>query len=106
MGNFWINRITELYEKETVLVKPHPSLSIWYNQMSESLPIIAPVKQPVQASEYVPIVGRCHHMRISKWGLEGVLKMPRKFHKYEHYMIFSQKVMPQEPFWVVIKVNS
>jgi hypothetical protein len=103
MTNYWLERGLVIVEREMILVKAAPETKGWYDKMPTVLPIIVPErKQPRYPSEFTPKVGVAHHLRYTRFGIEGVVKMPRKYHRMKLYVLHDKIAQPSEPFWVVV----
>jgi hypothetical protein len=103
MTNYWLERAYETMENEVVLVKNTPETKGWYDRMPSILPVIIPaVKQPRYPAEFTPKVGIVHHLRYTRFGIEGVLKMGRKYHRMNLYVLHDKTNQPYEPFWVIL----
>jgi hypothetical protein len=102
LKNFWLERALEVVETEILLVKASGNTKAWFNKMPSRIPAIFPSNLLKTAEDYAPIVGYAVHLRISRFGIEGVLRAPRKYHRYKHYVIYDLKNHPGEPFWLVI----
>ncbi len=106
MMNYWLNRADAILEQELVLVKSSTETKNWFNKMPVVLPVIYPeVKQPACPSEFGPKVGIAHHLRYTRFGIEAVLKAPRKYHRLDYYVLHDKINMPHDPFWVVLYKN-
>lgn len=70
--------------------------------MPSRLPAIFPSSPLTTAGDYGPTVGYAVHLRVSRFGIEGVLRAPRKYHRYKYYVIYDIKNHPGEPFWLVL----
>jgi len=103
MMNYWLNRGEAILEQELVLVKSSSETKAWFNKMPNVLPVIFPErKQPACPSEFGPKVGIAHHLRYSNFGIEAVLKAPRKFHRLNFYVLHDKINQPSDPFWVIL----
>ena len=103
MINYWLNRAAAIMEQELVLVKSSPETKNWYDKMPSTLPVIYPeVKQPASPSEFGPKVGIAYHLKYTRFGIEAVLKAPRKYHRMSYYVLHDKINMPSDPFWVII----
>lgn len=102
MINYWLNRAAVIVEQEVILVKNSPETKIWYDKMPNVLPIIFPQKkQPSFPSEFGPKVGIAHHIRYTRFGIEAVLKAPRKYQRMNYYVLHDKINQPSDPFWVI-----
>lgn len=101
MKNFWLERALETIDTEILLVKANENIKIWFNKMPSRLPAIFPSTPLTTAESYSPIIGHAIHIRVSKFGIEGVLRAPRKYHRYKHYVIYDIN-NHKEPFWLVM----
>lgn len=103
MVNYWLSRADSIYEQEVVLVKSSTETKSWFDKMPHILPVICPeVKQPARPSEFGPKTGIAHHLRYTRFGIEAVLKMPKKYHRLNYYVLHDKVNMPSDPFWVVL----
>jgi hypothetical protein len=103
MINYWLDRAAAIIEQEVILVKIAPETKNWYDKMPSVLPIIYPgIEKPRQPSEFGPKVGIAHHLRYTRYGIEAVVKAPRKYHKLSYYVLHDKINHPGEPFWVVV----
>ncbi len=91
-----------MYENEMVLVAPSPNTKNWFDRMTKVIPAIIPDAKPTSPQEFAPIVGLAHHLRFTKWGIEGVLKAPKAYHRWRVYVLYDVYNQPNEPFWVVL----
>ena len=103
MINFWIARSMDMMEREVVLVKSAPETKGWYDKMPSVISVICPEKQrPRYPAEFAPKVGMAHQLRYTRFGIEGVVKMPRKYHRMKLYVLHDKIAQPSEPFWVIL----
>ncbi len=100
MENYWIQRSLTIVESEVILVKASPTTREWFDRMPRYLTAICPDLIPVEF--FGPKIGHAYHIRLTKWGIEGILKAPRKFHRYQLFVLFDNAKQPQEPFWLVL----
>jgi hypothetical protein len=106
MRNYWLNRAETILEQEVVLVKNSTETKNWFNKMPHVLPVIYPeIKQPTCPAEFGPKVGIAHHLRYTRFGIEAVLKAPRKYHRLNYYVLHDKINMPSDPFWVILYKN-
>lgn len=107
MINYWLDRASAILEKEVILVKNTPETKNWYDKMPSVIPVILPSKkQPDSPSEFGPKVGIAHHLRYGRHGIEGVIKIPRKYHRFNYYVLHDKINQPTDPFWVILFQNS
>ncbi len=107
MINYWLDRAAAILERELILVKSSPETKNWFERMPSVLPVILPeVKQPACPSEFGPKVGIAHHLRYTRFGIEAVLKAPRKYHRLQYYVLHDKVNMPSDPFWVILFKNT
>jgi hypothetical protein len=100
--NYWLDRSMATMEKELILVKQSPNTQAWFNKMPSIIPACCPLSKTIKsAEEYGPKVGQAHHLRMTKYGIEGVLKAARKYHRYSFYVFYNSVFKPNEPFWIV-----
>ena len=100
--NYWLDRSLTTIEKEVILVKTSPQTQAWFDRMPSIIPACNPLSKIITSqSEYGPKIGQAHHLRMTKFGIEGVLKTARKFHRYHFYVFYNKIFQPSEPFWVV-----
>lgn len=97
--NYWMDLSAAIIENEIILVKASSTTKHWFDRMPPKIKAIFPENKPVHPEDFSPIVGEAHHLRLTKWGIEGVLKAPRRFHRYSNYVLYNQNQV--EPFWVV-----
>lgn len=103
MINYWLERANSLLEKEVVLVKNSTETRNWYDRMPNIIPIFYPIKkQPTSPTEFEPKVGIANHLRYTKFGIEAVLKMPRKYHRLAYYVLYDNINRPIDPFCVIL----
>lgn len=106
MINYWLDRSMALLEEEVLLVKSSPNLKKWFDKMPKALPACYSEVQVINDEEdYGPKVGLAHHLKLTKFGVEGVLKVARKYHRLERYVYYNANLRPKDPFWVVIHKN-
>jgi hypothetical protein len=105
MLNYWISRTEEIVEKEVILVKNSGETRMWFDKMAYSIPIIYPVKTPTHPGDFVPRVGTAHHLKLTKHGIEAVLKSQRRYQRLKFYVLHDKINQPSEPFWVVLHKN-
>lgn len=106
MVNYWLDIADRLIEKEVILVKNSSETKNWYDKMPNVLSVIYPDAQPKRPDAFNPKVGIAHHLRYTRFGIEGVLKIPKKLHKLSYYVLHDMINQPYEPFWVVIFKNA
>lgn len=105
-SNHWLDLAYTIVEKEVLLVKLTHDTKKWYDKMPASIRVIAPTaSELLHLDDFHPIVGKAHHLRLCKYGIEGVLKVPKKFHRYSLSVFFDKIRMPSEPFWIVLRRN-
>jgi hypothetical protein len=102
MVNHWLDLANRPIEKEVILVKNSSETKGWYARMPSALSVIFPDEQPKRPDAFCPKIGIAHHLRYTRFGIEGVLKMPKKFHKLSYYVLHDRINQPYEPFWVVV----
>ena len=106
MINYWLQRSDTIIEKELILVKQTTETKNWYDRMPNVTPVIFPdKKQPNSPSEFGPKVGFAHHLRYTKYGIEGVLKTSRKYHRLNYYVLHDKINQPASPFWIILFKN-
>lgn len=102
-NNYWVAKSLEIIENERVVLKQTSDAGTWYNRMPKIIPAICPeVSQLKTLEDYGPKVGYIHYIRFTKFGIEAVLKAPRKYHRYNSYVLFNANIKPSEPFWLVL----
>jgi hypothetical protein len=101
MINYWIERAEEIIEKEVVLVKNSGETRMWFDKMFSSLPIIYPNKKPSRPDEFTPRIGSAKHLKLTRFGIEAVLKTHRKYQRLNFYVLHDKINQPHEPFWVI-----
>ncbi len=100
--NYWLDRSMAIVEKETILVKPSPNTQAWFDKMPSIIPACCPLTKIIGSpQDYGPKIGHAHHLRMTKFGIEGVLKASRKYHRYSFYVFYNAVFQPTEPFWIV-----
>lgn len=103
MKNFWIDRAMAIIETEILLVKQSAKTKKWFDLMPAKIPVICPeVKKLTRPEHFLPQIGNVHHIRLTKLGIEAVLKIPKKYRKYSLYVLYDNNIKPNEPFWVVL----
>lgn len=102
MINFWLARSEEILEKEVILVKNSNETRAWFDKMASSIPIIYPGKKPTQPESFTPKIGIAHHVKLTRFGIEAVLKTQRKYLRFHFYVLHDKINQPYNPFWVVI----
>jgi len=103
MINFWIERSSKVLENEILLVRNSPSTKDWFNKMPSRISAIYPARKKLRhPTHFKPIVGFAHHMRLTRFGIEGVFHAPRKYHRYAFYVLHDKINHPGEPFWLVL----
>lgn len=101
MHNFWLELSSTMIEKEVILVKNNSENKYWYDKMPTMLPAIYPEKKKLSCiNDFQPQVGMAHHLRLTRFGIEGVLKLPRRFHRLLFYVLHDNQY--EQPFWVVL----
>lgn len=70
------------------------------------LPAIFPEKKPQKITDFAPKVGIAHHLRLTRHGIEAVIKSPRKYHRMNFYVLHDKINCPSDPFWVVFYVKA
>lgn len=107
MTNFWLERASAIVEREVVIVKNALETKSWYDKMPNILSIFYPIKkQPTSPLEFEPKVGIANHLRYTKYGIEAVLKMPRKYHRLNYYVLYDNINRPIDPFCVILYANN
>jgi len=102
LKNYWLDRSLAVIEKEVILVKPSSSTQAWFDKMPSVIPACCPPSKTIKApDEYGPKVGYAHHLRMTRYGIEGVVKTARKYHRYQFYVFYNLVFQPSEPFWIV-----
>lgn len=103
MMNYWLNRAATILEQELILVKVSPETKMWYDKMPSVIPVIFPEKkQPTVPSEFGPKVGIAYRLHYTRFGIEAVLKAPRKYHRMSYYVLHDKVNCPSDPFWVIL----
>lgn len=106
MMNYWLNRAAAILEQELILVRGSSETKNWFDRMPNVLPVIYPEKkQPAVPSEFGPKVGIVYHLHYTSFGIEAVLKAPRKYHRMNYYVLHDKINMPSDPFWVILYKN-
>jgi hypothetical protein len=105
MINYWIVRAEEIIEKEVVLIKNSGETRMWFDRMSSSIPIIYPTIKPSRPEDFTPRIGTAHHLRLTRHGIEAVLKSQRRYQRLDFYVLHDKINQPKEPFWVVFYKN-
>lgn len=102
MLNYWIERGLTPIENEVILVKSDKETKHWYEKMPSLVPVMFTESRNLRHPEdYGPKIGLAHHLRLTKFGIEAVIKAPRKCHRYPYFVIHDKINCPQSPFWVV-----
>jgi hypothetical protein len=98
MKNFWIERATQIIEEEVQLLEPSSKASQWFAIMGPRLPTyyFEPEIPGIQ-------VGWTHSIRLTRLGIEGVIRAARKYHRYNHRLHYHQEAHPDDQFWVVLE---
>lgn len=102
--NFWLEKAYSIYENEVLLAKPgSDDLSRWYILMPNKIPVIYTEKKPIVLSEQDVnnVIGYVYYIRITKYGLEGILRTAKRYHRY-HLFLTYHPASYQDPFYVVI----
>lgn len=100
--NYWLDRSMATIEREVILVKPSPQTQAWFDKMPSILPACCPSSKTISSfSDYGIKIGQAHHLRYTKFGIEGVLKIARKYHRYHFYVLYNKTLQPNDPFWIV-----
>lgn len=103
MINYWLSRAAVIMEREVILVKNSPETKVWYDKMPNVLPVIFPErKQPSYPAEFGPKVGIAHHLHYTRFGIEAVIKAPRKYQRLHYYVLHDKINQPSDPFWVIV----
>lgn len=103
MINHWIEQANAITENEVILVKQSPGTDEWFRRMPSRLAAICPLeKKLTKPEDFSPKVGYAYYLKLSKWGIEGVLHMPKKYHRYSFHVLYDKANHPQEPFWIII----
>lgn len=103
--NYWLDRANVMVEEEVILVKQTPTTQAWFDKMPKQIPAIYPDVKYLTINDFGPQVGIAHHMRLSKWGIEGVLKVPKRYFRMTFYVLYDKVQKPNDPFWVVFHKN-
>ncbi len=102
VNNYWLDRAMAVCENELILVKASPNTQDWFDKMPKQIPAIYPEIQLTDPEDFAPKVGYAHHMRMTRFGIEGVLKLPKKLHKLQFHVLYAKWLRPYDPFWVVL----
>lgn len=102
MKNIWLELASKIIENEILMVKG-PETKKWFDKMPNDFRAICPPKKPMVATDFRPVVGYVHHMRMTRLGIEGVLHAPRKYHRCPFYVLYDILNMPEQPFWLVLE---
>lgn len=101
MINYWIERAEAIIEKEVILVKSSGETRMWFDRMPPTLPIIYTNTKPTKPNEFTPKIGIAHHIKLTRFGIEAVLKSQRRYNRLNFYVIHDKINQPKEPFWVI-----
>lgn len=103
MINYWLKRANEVAEKEVLLCKNGPDLHQLLKDMPGKLPVIFTYnpKTPM-ADDFLGRIGVCHTIRQCKFGIEGVLKSAKKYHRFPLYVLHNANLNRDHPYWVII----
>jgi hypothetical protein len=102
MRNYWLERALMPIENEVLLVKQSHETTYWYEKMSSLIPVMFTDKKNLRRPEdYGPKLGLAHHIKLTRFGIEAILKAPRKYHRYPYYVIHDKINVPNDPFWIV-----
>ena len=102
MTNYWLDYSMQVVEKELILVKAAPTTHSWFEKMPSKIPVCYPAGEITGPGDYGPEIGYAHHLRLTKFGIEAVLKVSRKYHRLPFYVFYNASYVPKKPFWVVI----
>lgn len=102
MKNKWLDRANLMTEKEVILVRNSSETKNWYDKMPVILSVIYPESRPNRPDAFCPKVGLAHHLRYTRFGIEGVLKLPNKMQRLQFYVLHDRINQPHEPFWVIL----
>ncbi len=103
MRNFWLDRAETVIETERLLVKQSDTAQAWYGKMPSVIPMILPGQAVFRiAEDFGPRVGEVRHLRLTRMGIEGVLRAARKYHRLASYVYYDSQIQPAKPFWVVM----
>jgi hypothetical protein len=106
MINHWLNLANTILENEMLLLADNSVTRNWYFKMPATIPAICPDMEILsEPSHFTPQIGIVHHMRLTKLGVEGVLKAPKKYHKMAHEVYFDQRFTSDIQFWMVLRRN-
>ena len=103
--NYWLERSNMIIEKEVILVKPSHMNKAWLIYAVHTMPSIIPAACPAvryihKAEDFGEKIGTAHHLRMTKFGIEAIIKVARRYLRYNYYVLKSN-LIPFEPFWVI-----
>lgn len=103
MINYWVKRASEILERELLLVKQTDKTKDWFNLMPNKIKAIIGLKNYIISEEdFTSVIGHVHHLRYTRLGIEGVLETSRRFQRYNHLVYYNKKLMPHDPFWLIL----
>jgi hypothetical protein len=100
--NYWIKRALEVTENEVLLVKASPTTQDWFRKLPNRISVIYPETKLAAPEDFGPRVGVAYGFRLTKFGIEGIIRAAKKFQRYQSYIYFDENNQPKEPFWVII----
>lgn len=103
MINHWLKRASEIVEKEVLLVRNTNDTMRIFHDMPAKLPVIFTYNpQTPEGDDYLGKIGVCHTIRMCKFGIEGVLKTAKKYHRYPLYILHNINLSREHPYWVIV----
>jgi hypothetical protein len=106
MLNHWLILANAVLENEILLLKDNLITRSWYMKMPTTIPAICPdVEVLSEKNHFAPQVGIVHHMRLTRLGIEAILKAPRKYHRMQHDVFYDTRFTEGMPFWMVLRKN-
>ena len=99
MKNYWIERATQIIENEVRLMGPSKVADQWFAMMGPRIPTW--YFEPDLDIEGFQ-VGWTHSIRLTRLGIEGVIRAARKYQRYDHNLCYRQESNPDDRFWVVL----
>jgi hypothetical protein len=104
MLNYWLNLANAVLENEFLLLTDNQVTRSWYMKMPPTIPAICPEFEILsEKNHFSPQVGVVHHMRLTRLGVEAILKAPKKYHRMKHEVFYDTRFTEGTPFWVVLR---
>lgn len=102
MTNFWLERANAVTENEVLVLESSQQALRHFDDMGGTLPVIVAGGWPPLREDYQTLVGNVHHLRYTKFGIEGILKTRAKYHRRRFRLMDNPDVHPKRRFWVVV----